>query len=1268
VTTRAPLRSLGFAFLTILAAAALISPGISAPPPAVQWIWFDEGDPLAGAPSEPRYFRKRIELPKGIADARVSITADNGFTLFVNGDKVGSGDNWMSLASFDVKKHLRAGRNVLAVEGRNDGGPAGLMVRLRYTVEGKTEKLDIVSDSSWKANKESPKGWTAPDFDDAKWPAACALGEVGKVGPWGNPITGGGVASKPPKERFTVPAGFRVVEVVKIPEADPRFSLVNMCFDAKGRLLVSREGEGIFLCTKPDKDGILQEVKLYCSQVKNCHGMCWVRDHLYLVGNGPKGTGLYRCTPAKDEDKIAEATQIFAFQGGMGEHGPHGVIHGPDNMLYVVIGNHSWAKVDKLADNSPLRRWPTGAMGPDQNKPNTTEDVLLPRLNDARGHAANILAPGGTIWRMDTEGKNVSLFSAGYRNQFDAAFSPDGELFTFDSDMEWDEGLPWYRAVRISHCPAGSDFLWRTGAANTPNYYLDSLPPLHETGRGSPVGVEVYDHTYYPKRYSGAVLVADWSLGRIYSTHVNRSKGTYSAEVEIFCSGNPMNVTDLAVAPDGCVYFTTGGRGTQGGVFRIEYGDKPSTDARKQGAVQPLSAWGRAALAVKPREAVTKDTASAATLSLAQIQGTPPSPDVLIHAANVDAFETRAAALYLLGVNGYKEGEKTLVAALKDKDAFVRRRACEALIRAGFEPPVESIWPLFGEDDRFVRTAARLVLQRIDTKKWTDKLWAEKNNDIAFEGIVALCKTNQAAPHAKAIFDRLAPIYAGKPLPATVDATADVLKYVRTIQLALIHTKDRPDSVKEIAKGCVAAFPHRDPFVNRELAIVMAHSRTAGLVDEPVHGKLLSALLAASKDRQQQIHYFYCLRVLGKDPWTPEQKESLLKWFEETKAWTGGFSFTPFLENILTGLQPAFTVEDRAQALQRGEQIPWAALALARGAPAAEQPGPALLAELYVKVSAAKNPVRGNEMKEMIVEALGKNAKSEAEAALRTIADKDPSRILAVAQALQKTPSVDNWPYLVRGVEKANPPTLNNLIDVLKKSPVKPKAEDPVPYRALLTAAGRLNEKERWKAVELLRHWGNGKQFGGDKGEWKIELDAWTRWYGQTFPKEPALVAITAGGEGKYKFKDLLTYLESPQGKKGDVTKGRAVFEKAQCLKCHKYGKEGEGIGPDLTTLSKRFKRSDVLESVLFPSKVISDQYRSVMIVTKKGQTINGLAVPQGDTITVLQSDGSKVTLQKGEIEQQFASLISVMPEKLFDTLTQEEIADLFAFLESEPK
>jgi len=160
--------------------------------------------------------------------------------------------------------------------------------------------------------------------------------------------------------------------------------------------------------------------------------------------------------------------------------------------------------------------------------------------------------------------------------------------------------------------------------------------------------------------------------------------------------------------------------------------------------------------------------------------------------------------------------------------------------------------------------------------------------------------------------------------------------------------------------------------------------------------------------------------------------------------------------------------------------------------------------------------------------------------------------------------------------------------------------------------------------------------------------------------------ADLASGESKYKMDELLAYLD--KSPKADLARGRIVFEKAQCIRCHKFGKEGEGVGPDLTTLSKRFKRADILDSILFPSKVISDQYRSVTITTNKGQSITGLAAEQGDTVTVLLSDASKVTLKKSEIESQVASLISVMPERLLDPLSLQEIADLMAFMESEPK
>ena len=78
------------------------------------------------------------------------------------------------------------------------------------------------------------------------------------------------------------------------------------------------------------------------------------------------------------------------------------------------------------------------------------------------------------------------MLAGGLRNAYDLAFNGAGHLFTFDSDMEWDLGLPWYREVRLLHVVPGGEYGWRTGSSPWPNWYPDSLPPACEVGRGSP--------------------------------------------------------------------------------------------------------------------------------------------------------------------------------------------------------------------------------------------------------------------------------------------------------------------------------------------------------------------------------------------------------------------------------------------------------------------------------------------------------------------------------------------------------------------------------------------------------------------------------------------------------------------------------------------------------------------------------------------------------------------------------------------------------------
>src|SRR5262249_5911792 len=145
-----------------------------------------------------------------------------------------------------------------------------------------------------------------------------------------------------------------------------------------------------------------------------------------------------------------------------------------------------------------------------------------------------------------------------------------------------------------------------------------------------------------------------------------------------------------------------------------------------------------------------------------------------------------------------------------------------------------------------------------------------------------------------------------------------------------------------------------------------------------------------------------------------------------------------------------------------------------------------------------------------------------------------PSQLDAVARALARNPSADNFPYLVRGLQSGNKVVVLDVIDALKKTPSKPKIDEPAPFRSILLASEKLDTKARWKAVELLRYWGN-RNFGAEQGQWKEELTAWTKWYSQSFPKEAPLPNLVADKppESKYKFDDLLAYLEKdPTGSK----------------------------------------------------------------------------------------------------------------------------------------
>jgi putative heme-binding domain-containing protein len=242
--------------------------------------------------------------------------------------------------------------------------------------------------------------------------------------------------------------------------------------------------------------------------------------------------------------------------------------------LYIVAGNHT-----RLPAELNDKRNPSAFK----------EDLLLPRQPDARGHARTIRAPGGWVCKVSPDGKNWDLISSGYRNAYGLALNAHDELFTFDADMEWDYGTPWYRPTRVNHVVSGSEYGWRTGTGKWPSYYPDSLPPTIDIGPGCPTGVEFGTGAHFPKRYQDALYILDWTFGTIYAIHLTPDGASYTGARETFIAGKPFPVSDLVFHSDGAMYFTIGGRRTQSALYRVTWAgsniaEKPATQSERDAA------------------------------------------------------------------------------------------------------------------------------------------------------------------------------------------------------------------------------------------------------------------------------------------------------------------------------------------------------------------------------------------------------------------------------------------------------------------------------------------------------------------------------------------------------------------------------------------------------------------------------------------------------------------------------------------------------------
>jgi putative heme-binding domain-containing protein len=365
--------------------------------------------------------------------------------------------------------------------------------------------------------------------------------------------------------------GFKIEMLYTVPK-ETEGSWVAMCVDPKGRLIVSDQNGALHRVTLPRASGEAVKTEKIELETGFAHGLLWAFDSLYVaVNEGSRPHGVYRVRDTDGDDRLDKVELLRQVQAG-GEHGLHSLVPSPDGKsIYVVIGNQS--SLTEMSSSRAPYHW--------------GEDQLLPRL--PTGFMDDSFAPQGYISRMDPDGKNWELIAMGLRNEFDIAFNNVGELFTYDADMEWDIGVPWYRPTRVNHVISGAEFGFRNGDAKWPDYYPDSFGAVVNIGPGSPTGVTFGYGAKFPAKYQDALYLADWSFGKVRAVHLSPSGASYTGEVEDFISGQPFPVTDFLIHPqDGSMLLAVGGRGAQSALYRVTYVGGGSTapnppDRREQG-------------------------------------------------------------------------------------------------------------------------------------------------------------------------------------------------------------------------------------------------------------------------------------------------------------------------------------------------------------------------------------------------------------------------------------------------------------------------------------------------------------------------------------------------------------------------------------------------------------------------------------------------------------------------------------------------------------
>ncbi|MBD3676233.1 MAG: HEAT repeat domain-containing protein [Planctomycetaceae bacterium] len=1084
-------------------------------------------------------------------------------------------------------------------------------------------------------------------------------------------------------EALNVPEGF---EVTLYADDDLAHDIYSMTIDAEGRVVVAGAGY-VRILEDTNGDGVADEYRQFADGPKNgAMGMYFLGPDLLCTGDA----GLLRY---RDEDRDGRADgepDVFLKMKTGGEHDSHAIRRGPDGWWYIIAGNN--ANITSAYATLP------------------TSPVKQPSA--------------GTLMRLKPDMTGGEIYANGMRNAYDFDFNHMGDLFTYDSDGERDISLPWYRPTRVFHLLPGSHAGWISRSWKRPGSFLDMPPVLGAFGRGSPTGVVMYRHTTFPEEYQNTLFVMDWTFGRVMALPMRPEDGVWSSKPEEFMTAKGQfgfAPTDMAVGHDGSLYLTVGGRGTRGAVFRVTWKGNTSTEWWDRGtqyltdltssqipaddtvegqkyraaqlkwclnAPQPLCSWSRArwmpiaqqlGAANFRRAALDRRLNSAERVRAIEIMtelfgGLPlETVEILLNDPNV---KVRARTVWSLGRH-LKTAEQLIeiVAFIDDGDPLVVRSALEAILTAppnlDLELALPGIARQLDAEQHFVRQSAARVISRMSSDHLTRMreitessgaqtaisrelgiVWHRDRPSrggieiglAILEGDFPLSQKQQAVrllqlslgdvgpfKDRAPVFDGYAPQYDLSSIERSLDPYR--------VRAAKLYPSGDADLDHELLRVLALLQPYNIELLDRILAGITEESHPT----DDIHRLITAARIPVERSYPQtekiaqalvQIDHKIADRGLNQDSnWDDRMKEL----FE------GLLKHDPILADVIID--------------QEGFGLPPHVLYLGKITDPESLPQ---AVEGFVKQIAEQDSyVWTND----VVFVLGESEQPEHRKLLRQQYDNYSVRS-AVLSVIAADPQPEDRAWFLEGLEA---PLVEGVMASAKALQKIGPGDDPAALFSLLYAAQRLNRSSReFETREIIMKILTGKlgdDFGfvfGKEGH-QPQVEAMSKVAAALNARYPKVAREQLGqlADQLERVTTLASQIDSP----GDPERGRLIFEKRACARCHGGRK---ALGPDLAGVAKRFSRRDLITSIVNPDQNVSNRYQTTMIVTDEGKSYAGIIVYQSVDGLILRDAESKTwRFEAPEIELKRQLPNSLMPAGLLKDITAEELADLLAYLES---